>query len=772
MSSSQDKSPKVVDSIFGDDAWFLSGLGIDVASAPKQPEEKSVVSEVQNEDQSSVVSVVSPKETKKKEVYVEDFVPTLREARVITREEVKPQKPKKAENAVDELIKKKSQEAAYDKEFRKPAAKTTDTRRGWWGHLKFVKGKGSSTAAVTIGATKRTQKVDHTAAQEKKEKVYKVSDSLKKKATIQIGDSIVVKEFSEKMGVPLPEVMKVLLSNKILVAAQASIDFETASLVASEFDVKVEKETTHVSVEDILAGDLEAILAQDKEAEDLIPRPPVVTIMGHVDHGKTKLLDYIRKTDVVAKEAGGITQSIGASQITHNDQKITFIDTPWHELFTALRARGSRITNIVIIVVAADDGVKPQTVEAIRHAQDANVPIIVALTKIDLGIQKLEEIKGQLAQYGLQPEDRGGDVIIVPVSSFTWQGIDDLLDAVLLQYEMLQLEYSPSRKAVGVVVEAEKEAKQGVMTTLLIMTWTLRIGDVVVIHNTFGKVRKMLDRAWRPIKEAKGGDPVMILWIQDLPEPGRVAEVVGSEKEANKRISAIMEHEQSLSKEAVLQSLIEKIGKGDTVQLKLILKADSFGSLEAVKHATQKVALPENVEVKIIHADVGSINNGDVVFAQASGALVIGFNVTASGSIKKKAETMHVIIKEYDIIYKFIEYLEQVGAWMIEIEKKEVMTGELEVLGVFFKRGKEMIFGGKVTSGKAVNGARIKVYRSADQEMDADWNPMPFTTGTITSLQKDKENFSEVAAWHECGMKAKVGKKIEVGDRIEFYITE
>ena len=522
---------------------------------------------------------------------------------------------------------------------------------------------------------------------EKQPKTYKVSDSLKKKSTVQIGDTITVKEFSEKMWVPFPEVMKVLLANKIVTAAHAHIDFDTALLVATEFDVTIERETAKMSVEDVFEWNLQAILDQDKESDTLLSRPPIVTIMGHVDHGKTKLLDYLRQTDVVGSEAGGITQSIGASQITHNDQKITFIDTPGHELFTAIRARGSKITNIVIIVIAADDGIKPQTVEAINHAKDAGAPIIVAITKIDLGVKKIDEIKGQLAEHGLQPEDRGGDVMIIPCSAMTGQGVDDLLDAVLLQYEMLELQYDPKRNAVGVVVEAHKDAKKWVTTTMLLMTWTLRIGDIITIHNTYGRVRRMTDWTGKQVKEAVGGDPVMILGVQDLPEPGRLAEVVNSDKEANTKISAIKDHEQSLSKEAMLQDIIQKIGQGDKVSLKLIIKSDSFGSLEAIKHAAQQVELPENVELKIIHHDVGDISNSDLTFAQAAQAIVIGFNVSVSASLKKKADQMQVVIKEYKIIYEFIEYLHQLGQGMIVVEEKEVVTGKLEVLGIFFRKG-------------------------------------------------------------------------------------
>jgi len=770
-----DNKPKVVDWMFGDDAWFLSGLWIAAPEETTTPEPVKKVEKVKEE----------PKKEEPK-MATADIVPKLKEARVIKAAPKKPAVKKKKDSGVDDLIDKRRQQASYEKSTRGGRAAPTFAK---WRRPAPGRGRRPNPFAnsrrpapndpnkkITLGRTNRGWRPPARREVVKKEKVYKVSDSLKKKGTLTMGEQITVKEFSEKMWVPLPEVMKVLMANKILVAAHTAIDFDTAVLIGVEFDVTVVKEGAQVSVEAALDGDLQAILEQDKEADDLQSRPPIVTIMGHVDHGKTKLLDYLRKTDMVAAEAWGITQSIGASQIVHNDQKITFIDTPWHELFTSLRARGSKITNIVIVVVAAQEGCKPQTIEAIKHAQDAGVPIIVAITKIDLGVQKIEEIKGQLAQHGLQPEDWGGDTMVVPISAMTGQGIDDLLDAVQLQYEMLELQYSPSRSAVGVVVEAQRDAKQWVTTSLLVMTGTLRVGDIVAVHNTYGKVRRMTDWTGKQIKEATWWDPVMILGIQDLPEPGRIVEVMWSEKEANKKIAAIKEHEQSFSKEAVLQSLADKIGQGDKVALKLILKADSFGSLEAIKHAAIQVELPENVELKIVNSDVGSITDWDVTFAQAADAILVWFNVGASGSLKKKGDQLGVIMKEYDIIYQFIEYLEKVGQGMFVQEEHEVRIGKLEVLGIFFKRGKEMIVWWKVLEGIAKNGAKFKIFRTeeSDKVFDEDGNEIeeertPEVIGTITSLQKEQTSVSEVKEGHECGMKVRTSKKIEIGDVIEYW---
>jgi translation initiation factor IF-2 len=597
----------------------------------------------------------------------------------------------------------------------------------------------------------------------KQEKVYKVSDSLKKKTSVVLPGQITVKEFSEKMWVPLPEVMKVLLSNKIILPAQANIDFDTASLVAVEFDVTIEKEETKTDISHMLEGDLNAILAQDKDAGDVIERAPIVTIMGHVDHGKTKLLDYLRKTDVVKGEAGGITQSIGASQVVHHGKKITFIDTPGHELFTSLRARGAKITNIAIIVVAADDGVKQQTIEAINHAKDAWVQIIVAITKADKWLTKIEEIKGQLAQQGLTPEDRWGDIMLVPCSAVTGLGIDDLLDAILLQTEMMELRYSPSRRPVATVLEAHKDAKQWVLSTILVMTGTMKVGDVLVAGTSYGRVRKMMNRKGESIKTATGGDPIMILWLNEVPEPGKVVEWVASEKDANKKIEEIKAHDSFQAKVSTAASLLDHINKGEKVQLKLILKADSFGSLEALKYAAQKVELPEGIELKIVHHDVGAITDSDLIFAKAAEALVIGFNVSIPGALKKRADQLRVTVKEYDIIYEFIDFLTLFSQGMIEVEKQQVIIGNLQVLGTFFRRGKEMIIWGKVLTGWVVkNNAYFRVFRGEEQ----------LATGQITSLQRNQESVGEVREGYECGMKVRVSKKIELDDRLEFFIRE
>lgn len=794
-------------SMFWDDswAWFLSWLGIEVEEKKKELPKQEIKEEKKDKPKEKKPEVELTPEAKtdsnkKLSASGNDIIPTMTEARVIKKatpkKVIEPKKTerKKDTSAVDDLIKKKTwgwymknlewwtkkwsmRFTQWKSRPTRPPRSNTSRRPSWsWSRPSRPSNSHSGNSGnrprqqwnVQLWRTQRkksmsTKDIIAQQTKSKREKTYKVSDNLKKKETITLGDTITVKEFSEKMWVPLPEVMKVLLMNKIIVAAQASIDFDTAQLIWEEFDVTLEKETSDLSVEDVLDANLETILAQDKEeAEGLLTRPPIVTIMWHVDHGKTKLLDYLRKTDIVWWEAWWITQSIWASQIVHNDHKMTFIDTPWHALFSSLRARWSKITNIVVIVVAADDGVKPQTVEAIRHAKDAGVPIIVAITKIDLWNKKMDEIKGQLSEQGLTPEDWGWDTMIVPCSAMTGQWIDDLLDTILLQTEMLELQYNPKRDAIWVVLEVNKDARKWVQTSLLIMTWTLRVWDIIAIHDTYGRVRKMTNRKGEDIQEATWWDTVMILWVNDVPEPGRMAEVVWSDKEAQKKIALIQEHQNKHQNEVALQSILDRISQWDAVQLKLILKADSFGSLEAIKHSTTKIPVPKNVEIKVIHDDVWWITDSDLAFAKAANALVIWYNVPLTGQIRKKAAQEQIQLKQYDIIYEFMEYIEDLSKWLIEVEKVETLIWKMKVLALFFKKWKEMIVWGKIIEGKVENRATFKVMRGEDQRAN----------GKITSLQREKDSVKEVKEGYECGIKIRTSKKILVDDIIEFYTMQ
>ncbi len=597
-------------------------------------------------------------------------------------------------------------------------------------------------------------------AAQRVQKVATTSANLVKKMEVTIDDKITVKEFSEKMGVPLPELMKKLIQNKIMTSITASLDFDTASLIASEFGIIVKKHENKVDVQTFMSWDLQAILDMDKDAEHLLPRPPIVTVMWHVDHGKTSLLDYLRKTSVAEWEAGGITQSIWASVVDYNGKKICFIDTPWHELFTSLRARWAKLTNIAIIVVAADDSVMPQTIESIWHAKESWVPIIIAITKIDKPGKNLDQIKQDLAKQWLTPEDRWGDTPMIGISSKTGQWIPELLDTVLLQSEILDLKYNPDRSAVGVVVDAHKDPKQGVVSTIIVMTWTLKIWDIIVAYNTTGKIRRMQNRKWQNISSATWWEPVQVLGITDLPEPGRIVEVVKNEKEAQEKMSLIQEQVKTTVHDSVVKKFITQLqSNASWAELKLILKSDGSSSLEALQQAVNGIQLPKNVTIKVIHASVGHFSDSDLSLAQASWALLLGFNISMNALLKKKADSMKIEMKNFDIIYELTDYLNKLLLWMVEIEQYEVMFAKLDVQGVFFTKNKDMTIWGQVIFGKLHGKPKFTVFRGEDI----------LCTGTVVSLHKNKDEVKEVAEWDQCWLKVVTGKRIEIWDVIEFY---
>lgn len=587
---------------------------------------------------------------------------------------------------------------------------------------------------------------------------YKVSQTMVKKDEIVMGESITVKEFAEKMWVPIAEVIKKFIANKMLLSLNSSIDIETATLIAMEFDIKVSKESATAWIQDLLEGNLESILQADKVSETKEERPPIVTIMGHVDHGKTTLLDYLRKTVMASKEHGGITQSIGWSQIIHNNKKVTFIDTPGHSLFTSLRARGSKITDIVVIVVAADDGVMKQTVEAINHAKAANVPIIVAVTKIDKGIDNSEFIKTQLSEHGLMAEDRGWDVPIVKVSGVTGQGIDDLMDQILLHAEVSELVCDPDRNGIGVVLEAHKDIQKWVMVNMIMMTWTIKVGDILRIYDTFGKIKRIYNRKGQEVKSAQWWDPIMVLGINDVPEAGKLAESIKDEKEAKTKISAVIASKSQVH----TSSIINKINEGIVTQANLIIKADSRGSLEALKAAIEQLELPETISFKVVHSDIGNFFDSDLDLGKASDALLVWFGITVTTPIKKKIDELGLTLKIFNIIYEITDYLEALAKGLIKHDPVEVQIGKLNVLWVFYRKGNDTIFGGKVMEGEVRNGSYFRIIRG-EEIIDS---------GKITSLQKGQENVDKIWTGYECGMKARVSKKIEVGDVLEYYVME
>jgi len=557
-------------------------------------------------------------------------------------------------------------------------------KKSWWDYPRWQKVKWViTTSKGKYKETEDTQIEEQKVV--KKPKIATTSANLVKKAEIVIDWNISVKEFSEKMGVPLNEVMRVLMQNQLMLWITANLDFDTASLIAEEFWVTVKKEeNTQMDLESFITGDLQSLLDMDKEASHLEERAPIVTIMGHVDHGKTTLLDYLRKTVFASKEAWGITQSIWASIAEYNDKKITFIDTPWHELFTDLRARWAKLTNVAVIVVAADDSVMPQTIESINHAKSAGVPIIIAITKIDKeGKKNIEQIKTDLSANGITPEDWGWETPIIPVSGKTGAWIPELLEAILLQAEMLELKYNPDRSAIWVVLDAHKDPKQWVVTSMIVMTGTLKVWDVIVAYNTYGKVRRMQDWTWKIIRVARWGDPVQILWITDLPEAGRMVEVVKNEKEASTKIALIQEQETKQTSKSAVQDFLSKLwgwDRDEKTELRLILKSDGSSSLSALEQAVLWVSTPDNVIIKIVHQDVWHFSDSDLSLAQASGALLLGFNISINSTLKKKAEQMKVEMKAYDVIYELTTYLEDLTMWMIKYEEIEVVTWKLEIL--------------------------------------------------------------------------------------------
>ena len=732
---------------------FLSGLGF-----TKQEEKPEREDEDSLELHNIEIPLTSNKETSQEEISFSD-APKIRNARVIARAEPRPVEPSKKPKST-------ASKAGGNISIEQGTYKAKEKLQKSWSGLDFfadhlAQKKQHEPKKVEKPVFKKEEKPAPTPTA-KVHKEATTSSNLVKKTEVTIEENITVKEFSEKIGVPLPEVMKKLIANGIMTSLNASLDFDTASLIAEDLGVTLKKKEATLDVQSFMEGDLQKILDIDKEAEKQVERAPIVTVMGHVDHGKTSLLDYLRKTSVAGGEAGGITQSIGASMVNYNGKQITFIDTPGHELFTSLRARGAKLTNIAIIVIAADDSVMPQTIESINHAKSAGVPIIIAVTKIDKPGNNMDQIKADVAKYGLTPEDWGGETPFVGVSSKTGQGIDLLLEYVLLQAEMLELKYNPDRQAVGVVVDAYKDPKQGVVASLIVLTGTLKNGDIIVAYNTYGKVRRMQNRLWKNTGKIMGGEPVQILGFTELPEPGRIVEVVSNEKEAHQRIAFIKESEAKASGDGALQQFLAQLKAGDQSkisELRLILKADGSSSLEALKQAVDGLSLPKNVTIKVVHSDVGYFGESDLSLAQASKALLIWFNISMNALLKKKAEGLKIEMKVFDIIYELTDYLNNLLLGMVEVEKEEVIVGKLEILGVFHTETREMTVGGRVKEGKVKNKLKFRVYRGDDI----------LTNGEILSLHRNKDEVKEVNAGEDCGMKVKIGKRIEMGDMLEFY---
>ncbi len=569
-------------------------------------------------------------------------------------------------------------------------------------------------------------------------------------------DSLTIKELADKMKVQPSVVVKKLFMQGKIVTINQEVDYDTAEEIALEFNCICE----HEEKVDVIAE----LLKEDDEAEDTqVTRPPVVCVMGHVDHGKTSLLDAIRETHVTAKESGGITQKIGAYTVSINDHLITFLDTPGHEAFTAMRMRGAQATDIAILVVAADDGVMPQTIEAINHAKAAGVEIIVAVNKIDKPSANIEKVKQELTEYELIPEDWGGSTIFVPVSAHTKEGIDDLLEMILLTAEVQELKATPNRKARGIVIEAELDKGRGPVATVLVQKGTLKVGDHVAAGACHGKIRAMVDDKGHRVREAGPSIPVEILGLNDVPNAGEILVAMDSDKEArNFAETFISEGRKKLlddTKHKVsLDALFEQIQAGNVKELGIIIKADVQGSVEAVKQSLVKLS-NEEVVVKIIHGGVGNINESDVVLASASNAIIIGFNVKPDNQARIVAEREKVDLRLYSVIYNAIEDVESALKGMLEPIYEEQVIGHVEIRQIFKASGVGNIAGSFVTDGKITRNASVRITREGEKTYE----------GPIASLKRFKDEVKEVKAGYECGLVFEKFNDIQEGDIIEAY---
>ena len=584
-----------------------------------------------------------------------------------------------------------------------------------------------------------------------KQKIFDLTD-------ITIPETITVKDLSAELKKTSGEIIKKLLGYGIMATINNEIDFDTAFLIAGEFGVTAHKKEV-VTDEDILFDD-----SEDKE-EDLKPRPPVIVVMGHVDHGKTSLLDAVRSTNVIEGEAGGITQAIGAYKVEINGREITFLDTPGHEAFTAMRARGAQITDIAILVVAANDGVMPQTIEAIDHAKAAGIPIIVAINKIDVEGANPDKVKQELAEYGLVSEDWGGDTIFVPISAKKKINIDNLLEMVLLVADMKELKANPNKQAKGVVIEAKLDKSKGPVATMLVQRGTLDVGDTILVGSVIGRIRTMTDDKGHRVRKAGPSTPVEITGLTSVPEAGDTFYEVKDEKTAKhlmeRRKRQARDKALKASSRVTLDDLFSQIEKGNLKQLNIIVKADVQGSVEAVKQSLEKLSNDE-VKVKVIHANVGAITESDVTLANVSNAIIIGFNVRPEAIAKDMAEKEKVEIKTYSVIYNAIEDVEAAMKGMLDPVFKEVVIGNAEVRQTFKISDVGTIAGCYVTSGKVARNAGVRVLR----------DNVVIHDGKLISLKRMKDDAKEVAKGFECGIQIENFNDIKEGDIIEAYIME
>jgi|DewCreStandDraft_1066081.scaffolds.fasta_scaffold01507_18 translation initiation factor IF-2 len=573
---------------------------------------------------------------------------------------------------------------------------------------------------------------------------------------IELPARLTVKELAERLGVGATQVIKELLKNGVLANINQTIDYETAAIVAHDLGFEVKEQTTAPT------GEMPSALAEpEDDPRLLVPRPPIVTILGHVDHGKTTLLDAIRQTNVAAGEAGGITQHIGAYQVEIHGQKITFLDTPGHEAFTAMRARGAQVTDIAVLVVAADDGVQPQTLEAIDHARAANVPIIVALNKIDKPEANPDRVKQQLAEVGLVPEDWGGDTIVVPVSARRKTGIDQLLEMILLVAEMQELKANPNRPARGVVIEAKLDKARGPVATLLVQNGTLHVGDFIVVGPIYGRVRAMFNDRGKRLKQAGPATPVEILGLPAVPQAGDKFVVAPDEKTARAWAQTAQRQQEEASRQpeqVSLEDLFQRIQAGQVKELNLIVKTDVQGSIEPIRVSLERLSTPE-VTVKILHSGTGNITESDVLLAQASKAIILGFNVKVEPGARRLAEQNRVDIRLYSVIYDLVEDVQKALTGLLAPKQVEVVEGHAEVRQVFRLSKGLVVAGCYVTDGKITRQSLVRVRRGDSVIFD----------GRVASLKRFKDDVREVAAGFECGVTLEGFTDFQVGDVLEAY---
>ena len=582
---------------------------------------------------------------------------------------------------------------------------------------------------------------------------------------IELPANIVIRDLALKIGKSPIDLIKKLMSNGVMATINQNVDFDTAAIVVGEYGfeavLEAVEETSKLETGEVphwrqmIAGENSTLLKA---------RPPVVTILGHVDHGKTSLLDAIRQTEVAAGEAGGITQHIGAYQVEKKGRLITFLDTPGHAAFTQMRARGAQGADIVVLVVAADDGVMPQTREAIAHAKAARVPMIVALNKVDKANANPDRVKQQLAELELVPDDWGGTTMVVPVSAKQKQGIDDLLEGILLVADSNEIKANPGGKVIGTVIEAELDKSKGVMATLLVQNGTLEAGDIVVAGTSYGKLRAITDYKGKTIKKAGPSTPVAVMGLTGMPSAGDIFQVVKSEKEARNIVSERMDTAKTLSqtkKKVSLEDLFANVQAGEAKGLNLIIKADVQGSLDPIVNELNKLGEGE-IGLHILHAETGNIGNNDVMLAAASKAIIIGFNVQADVDGRRLAEKEGVDIRLYEIIYRMTEDIEKALTGMLEPKLVEKIIGRAQVLDVFTASKFGKVAGCKVTDGELKRGARVRLYRGADMIYEGD----------LSSLRHEKEDVKEIRQGYECGVGFKSFNDIQAGDQLVCYIVE